>query len=171
MPLEVHPLVESDFAEFTRIQIAAFSSGGGITKALKPVPLPSGYVEKSIEKHIKSWREEPDVHYLKVIDTELGGRMIAGAKWRVNEKERSEEYVKKSLPVPGKDEEGRPAAQDLYWYLNRVRWQFMGTKPFYCAFPKPLSLASADVSSSTHACHRPRASSARCRSDVGHLGN
>lgn len=132
MPLEIHPVEESDFADFVRIQIAAFSGGGGITGLLTPDPLPPNYIEKSIDRHLKSWRDEPDVRYLKVIDTDLGGKMIAGAKWRINEKERTEEQIQSMLPVPGPDEEGKPGMQDFMWFLNRVRREYMGTKPFYC---------------------------------------
>jgi hypothetical protein len=131
MPLEVHPLEERDLADLVRIQTAAFS-GGGMTTLLKPSPFPVDYNEKSISKHLKSLREESDVHYLKVIDTDLGGKMIAGAKWRINRNERTEQQIESMCPVPGKDEEGRPAAQDFYWYLNRVRREYMGTKPFAC---------------------------------------
>jgi hypothetical protein len=131
MVLEVHRCEERDIPEFQRIQMAAFS-GGGMTTLLMPSPLPSDYVEKSINKHLKSFREDNDITYMKVIDTDLGGKMIAGAKWRINHKERTEEQVRKTLPVPGPDEEGRPAAQDFFNYLARVRWDYMGTKPFYC---------------------------------------
>ncbi|KAF1845592.1 uncharacterized protein K460DRAFT_366449 [Cucurbitaria berberidis CBS 394.84] len=131
MPLEIHPVQESDFADFVRIQMAAFAGGGGITSLLTPTPLPFDYVQKSIDKHIKSWRDEPDVHYLKVIDTDLGGKMIAGGKWRVNEKERTEEQIQSMLPIPGIDEEGRPGAQDFMWFLTRARREYMGRKPFY----------------------------------------
>ncbi|KAF2831880.1 hypothetical protein CC86DRAFT_312443 [Ophiobolus disseminans] len=129
MTLEVYPLAESDFADFVRIQIAAFS-GGGMTTLIKPYPIPSDYPQKSIDKHLKSFREERDVTYLKVIDTALGGKMIAGAKWRINKKERTEEQIQSMLPVPGAEEEGRPAAQEFYNYLSRVRREYMGTKPF-----------------------------------------
>ncbi|KAH7391703.1 acyl-CoA N-acyltransferase [Pyrenochaeta sp. MPI-SDFR-AT-0127] len=131
MPLEIRPVEESDFEDFVRIQTAAFQGGGGITGLLTPVPLPANYIQKSIDKHIKSWRDEPDVTYLKVIDTDLDGKMIAGAKWRINEKERTEEQIKSMLPVPGPDEEGNPALQDFMRYLSRVRREYMGTKPFY----------------------------------------
>lgn len=94
--------------------------------------MPDDYIQTAINKHLKSFREEPDVHYIKVVDTDLGGKMIAGAKWRINKTSRSEEIVRKSLPVPGKAEEGRPAARDFMNYLTRVRWEYMGTKPFYC---------------------------------------
>ncbi|KAH7077410.1 hypothetical protein FB567DRAFT_149286 [Paraphoma chrysanthemicola] len=131
MVLKVLPLEESDFPEFVRIQHDAFTSGNAaMTTLLKPSPLPPSWHEKSIEKHIKSWREESDVTYLKVIDT-YDNAMIACAKWRINEKERTEEEIQGMLPVPGKDEEGRPAARDFMNYLARVRREYMGTKPFY----------------------------------------
>jgi len=88
--------------------------------------------ERSIQKHIKSATDEADVHYFKVVDTELSDKMIACCKWRINEKERTEEQIQSMLPVPGERELGRPAAQDFMNYLHRVRKQFMGTKPFAC---------------------------------------
>ena len=134
MPLELYPIQESDFPELVRIQMAAFQAGGGITSLLVPDPLPSDYVQKSVEKHIKAIRSEPDVHYMKVIDTDLNGAMVACAKWRINERERTEEQMQRMLPVCGPDEEGKPAVQEFYQYLSRVRKEYMGTKPFYCSF-------------------------------------
>ncbi|CCT61081.1 hypothetical protein IAQ61_001638 [Plenodomus lingam] len=132
MPLELQPCTEPDLVDFTRIMNSAFSSlGHGMMQLLIPNPMPDDHLEKSIEKHVKSFREEEDVTYLKIIDTDLNGKMIAGAKWRINKTERTEEQIQKMLPVPGKDEEGRPAAQDFMWFLHRVRKEYMGTKPFY----------------------------------------
>ncbi|KAK7184762.1 Puromycin N-acetyltransferase 1 [Paraphaeosphaeria sporulosa] len=126
--LEVRPCTNDDFADFVRIQIAAFNTEG-ITSLLKP-PETVESVEKGIQKHIKSAESEADVTYLKVVDTGLGDKMIAGAKWRINEKERTEEQIQSMLPVPGEEEKDRPAAQDFMNYLYRVRKQYMGTKPF-----------------------------------------
>jgi hypothetical protein len=135
MPLEIHRCKEHDIPEFVRIQMGAFAGGGGMTKILVPNPTPPDYAEKLIEKNLKSMREEKDVVYLKVIDTDiLNGKMIAAAKWRINKKERTEEEVRKTLPVPGPDEEGKPAVQDFWNFLARVRWEYMGTKPFFCKF-------------------------------------
>lgn len=103
-----------------------------MTQYMVENPPSEDYINKSVDKHIHSMREEKDVTYLKVIDTELDGQMIAGAKWRINQKERTEEEIQSMLPVPGADEEGKQAMNDFMWYLNRVRREFMGTKPFYC---------------------------------------
>ncbi|KAL5122031.1 hypothetical protein ACEQ8H_000247 [Pleosporales sp. CAS-2024a] len=136
MPLELQICQEHDLPSFVRIQLSAFSAGGGMTTLLKPDPLPADWGEKALQRHLTSLREERDVVFLKVIDTELRdddgqSQMIAGAKWRVNTKERSEEQVRATLPRPGKDDEGRPAAVEFYRFLARVRWEYMGTKPFY----------------------------------------
>lgn len=132
MVLELHPCTEADLPEFVRIQIAAFGTGGGMTAYMVECPPSEAYINKSIDKHIKSFREEKDITYLKVIDTELDGQMIAGAKWRINQKERKEEDIQSMLPVPSADEESKQAMIDFMWYLNRVRREFMGVKPFYC---------------------------------------
>ena len=135
---------ESDFPDFVRITTVAFKAGGGITSLLVPDPLPSDYVQKSVEKHIKALRSEPDVHFVKVIDTDLNGAMVAGAKWRINENERTEEQIQDMVPVCGPDEEGQPAVQDFYRYLNRVRREYMGTKPFYCLSSRIITLRRKD---------------------------
>jgi hypothetical protein len=170
--LEVHPITDpADLANFARIQMAAFSGGGGMTALLTPDPLPADYEQKAINKHLKSWRDEPDVTYLKVIDPALGGKMIAGAKWRINKKERTEEQIQPMLPVPGPDEEGRPASQDFMWYLNRVRKQYMGTKPFYCkGHGSSIAISKSNYFSPPNSCHTPRSSQARRRRLAARLG-
>lgn len=133
MPLQLHRCTESDLADFALVQKRAFNSlGDGMMLLLRPNPEPADYMSKSIAKHEKSFREEQDVTYLKVIDTDLGGKMIAGAKWRINKNERTEEQIQSMLPKPGPDEEGRPAAQDFMNFLARVRGEYMGTRPYYC---------------------------------------
>jgi hypothetical protein len=144
MPLKLHRITSaSDLADFVHIQLSAFASGSGIVALLTPRPLPPDYVQKAIEKHIKSFREDSDVTYLKIIDTDLNGKMIAGAKWRINEKERTEEEIQSMLPVPGEDEKGRQGAVDFMAFLSRVRRQYMGTRPVYCKVVEAL-LYSAD---------------------------
>ena len=103
-----------------------------MTAYMVEYPPSEAYINKSVDKHIKSFREEKDITYLKVIDTELDGQMIAGAKWRINQKERKEEDIQTMLPVPSADEESKQAMSDFMWYLNRVRREYMGVKPFYC---------------------------------------
>lgn len=87
-----------------------------------------------VEKHTKSASSEPDVTYLKVVDTELGDKMIACAKWRINEKERTEEQIQSMISVPEEKEKDRPAARDFMNYLAWARKEFMGTKPFACEY-------------------------------------
>ena len=132
MPLELHRITSPDDLEtFSTIQLAAFDSGGGIASLLRPDLSNKENWEKYVDRHIQSLRDEPDVVYLKVVDTDLeGGKMIAGAKWRINEKELSQEAAEKMYPKPqGKDLE-KPALVDFFAFLSRVRKQYMGTKPF-----------------------------------------
>jgi hypothetical protein len=130
MVLEVHPLAPSDMPALVTIQMAAFNSG--VVTKMFPTDSPT-YIPTTIAKHLKSMTEEPDVHYLKVIDTELDGQMIACAKWRINLKERGQKEVEMMLPHPGKEEEGNEAAKAFMEYLRWGRSKYMGAKPFYCS--------------------------------------
>lgn len=129
MPLEVHPFVEADFAEFVPLTYSAFTSG--MAQKLHPAAHTPEHIQKSIQKQIESFRSEPDLHFIKVIDTDLGGKLIAGAKWRINETERTEEQAQVQIPTPGPEHEGNEAAKEFFGYLAGVRKKWMGTKPFY----------------------------------------
>ncbi|EDU45271.1 conserved hypothetical protein [Pyrenophora tritici-repentis Pt-1C-BFP] len=120
MPLEVHRITDpSDFEAFVDIQLAAFQDGGGITAFLSPNPSPADYRQKIIDRQIQSLKEEPDLVFLKVIDTELDGKMIACAKWRINTEEKTEEQVKKMCPGPDEKDKENPALVDFWAFLSR----------------------------------------------------
>lgn len=141
MPLEVHRITSPDDLEtFARIQILAFASGGGIASLLSHGPMTEEHVKKYTERHVKSWRDEKDVFYLKVVDTDVdGGKMIAGAKWRISEKEKTEEEAQKMYPTPEGDDLNNQALVDFMAFLNRARKQYVNTKPICC---KSASIAS-----------------------------
>ncbi|KAF2112305.1 hypothetical protein BDV96DRAFT_649106 [Lophiotrema nucula] len=128
MGFKVEYCEEKDFMRFVVIQIAAFNSG--IAAELFERPLTEELKRKQADKHIKSQWEEKDCHFLKLIDDELEGEesIIAVAKWRINEKERTEEQIQIQLPNP-KDGENE-ASRDFFEYLRSTRLEFMGTKPF-----------------------------------------
>src|SRR6186713_1270174 len=127
MPLEIHLATAADMEDLARIQTSAFKSSP-MVDFLFPNPLTEDALKGIAEKHIKSL-DEPDVTYLKVIDTDLDGKMIAGAKWRINEKEKHREDWEKILPKPSKEDEGNQARVDFYAYLCRVRTKYIGGKP------------------------------------------
>ena len=178
MPLELHRITsESDLYDFSLIQTRAFAYSGGMACLMTPTPLPADYIEKSTEKHIKSFREEADVTYLKVIDTDLDGKMIAGAKWRINEKERTEEEIQIMLPVASEADKGNQWLVDFLGVLSRVRREYIGTKPIYrmSVLLTPLIASKPGfgeliLSSFAHSCNRPRTSSQRRRSHAPQMG-
>ncbi|KAF3911762.1 hypothetical protein AA313_de0206311 [Arthrobotrys entomopaga] len=128
MVLQLLPITDpSDFTTFVHIQHAAFQNG--ITKLLKPNPVTPQTIAESVQKHITSATSEPDVYFLKVVDTELDGKIVACAKWRVNERERTREGIQVQLPKAG--EKDGDVVRVFYAYLARMREEYMGTKPFY----------------------------------------
>ena len=171
MPLQVQRITDpADFEAFADIHSAAFV-GSGITSLLAPNPLPADYRQNNINKHVKSWSEEPDVVYLKVIDTDLNGKMIACAKWRVNTKERTPEEAEKAYPKLDEKEQKNQALVDFCAFLARVRKQYMGTKPFYCKMatelPRRPTLISRSLASP---CNAPRPSPQRRRCYACRMG-
>ena len=143
MPLELHPITEADFPDFVRIQFDAFQ--GGIAGKLMQDRSPEAQ-RKSVEKQIKCYQEEKDCHFIKVIDTDLDGKLIAGGKWRINEKERTEEEIEIMIPTPGPEQEGNQGAIDFMDYLSEARRKWMGTKPFYCECLSSISINGGNIS-------------------------
>lgn len=145
MPLILAPLTENDLRAFTHICNAAFSRG--MASKLIPKPLTSEKFAEQVDKHRKSFLNDKDVTYLKIVDTDLEpseetGQMIAGGKWRINLKERTAEEMEATLPKPpvvdhldGESEDARGrrlAERDFVTYLADTRREWMGTKPFFC---------------------------------------
>ncbi|CAI6341520.1 unnamed protein product [Periconia digitata] len=126
MPLEIRPITEADLREFIDITAKAFA--GTLVSLLNPQLSEEG-IQRQIAKNTKSMREEPDCHLLKVVDTELDDKIVACAKWRINEKERTEEQIQNMLPQPNRETDSAVSIE-LQEYLSRMRMKYMGTKPF-----------------------------------------
>lgn len=130
MPLELHMMTEADMADFEYVQSRAFQ--GGLADFIFPGPKTPEKKKEDIERNIKVMREEPDAHFVKVVDTDLGGKTIACAKWRVNTQERPEEVVEAQMKKLSDD--ASPALIEFAGWLRDMRLKWMGTKPYYCEF-------------------------------------
>ncbi|PVI03776.1 acyl-CoA N-acyltransferase [Periconia macrospinosa] len=125
MPLEIRPITEADLRDYVETAAKAFAG----TLVAKISPPSEESTQKQIAKTLKSLKEEPDLRLLKVVDTELNDKVVACAKWRINEKERTEEEIQTMLPVPDRENDSAVSIE-LQEYLARVRRKYMGTKPF-----------------------------------------
>jgi hypothetical protein len=152
MPLVLSIVEEFDLPAFQHISNAAFSTG--IASKLCPQPITPEKFAQQVEKQRHSLLHDKGVHYLKIIDTDIAshpetGQLIAGAKWRINLEERSEEEVESSLPKPpeGKmaQEGGRGLAErDFITYLADSRREWMGGRPFFGEYTSYLTSATSD---------------------------
>lgn len=130
---------ESDLPAFQHISNAAFSTG--IASKLCPHPITPEKFAQQVEKQRHSLLHDKGVHYLKIIDTDITshpetGQLIAGAKWRINLEERSEEEVESSLPKPPEGEMAQErgsglAEREFITYLANSRREWMGGRPFF----------------------------------------
>jgi hypothetical protein len=137
MPLELHPVSDEDIPDAATLEQIAFRSG--LSKKMQPKPQTPEERKAHMERLLKTKNEDPGNHLLKVIDTDLGGKMIAFAKWRINYKERTEEEVERSMWRPKPDEQCTQAKLDFVDFLNESRRKWMGTKPFVCEYPAHIN--------------------------------
>jgi len=143
---------ESDLPAFQHISNAAFSTG--IASKLCPHPITPEKFAQQVEKQRHSLLHDKGVHYLKIIDTDITshpetGQLIAGAKWRINLEERSEEEVESSLPKPPEGEMAQErgsglAEREFITYLANSRREWMGGRPFFCGYLSCIMSATSD---------------------------
>ena len=137
MPLELHPMQESDMRAYENVTWAAFKDD------LMAVLYPNGFNQEDIDHgihwNIKSWREHPEViKYMKVIDTDLpeddsNGKMVGMTRWKFYTKHRTEAELdqeaeeKKAEPLsPGLNGE---LIKEFFGEVSRIRREQMGGQP------------------------------------------
>jgi GNAT superfamily N-acetyltransferase len=114
----------ADFTDFVRIEHAAFRT----PFSLKIFPTSNHTPEKdreSVEKHVKTLREDPDVTYLKVVDLDTN-KIIACCKWRFNLTEKTEEEQARMMPPLDTNREENPALADFFQHLYEGRKNLAG---------------------------------------------
>nr|OQO24009.1 hypothetical protein B0A51_09227 [Rachicladosporium sp. CCFEE 5018] len=96
MPLELHPMRESDIPAATRINFAAF--GPDLMQILYPHGVTAADLDHSIKENTESFhRHKESTLFTKVIDTSLPNdefqQIVGTALWRIYEKPRTEEEL------------------------------------------------------------------------------
>lgn len=138
MPLELHPLTESDIPAYDNIVWKAFIPG---IMALK---YPNGYSQAardhSNQHSLKEWREYPDtVKMMKVVDTDLPDsdsdcKMIGAARWVIHPRPRTEEQLE-AEEKEGREDGLPPGAdaamlEDFMGAIHSKRKEFIGGEPY-----------------------------------------
>ena len=131
MDLEVVPASESDIDRLMEIQFSAFENDP-YHFAFYPGDQSSKEVRKSAgERTIKEWREDPTGHFIKCNDRQF--RTILGyARWKLFDKERSEEERKKRYPVDWCTGRQKEVTENFLGATARMREKTWGGKPHCC---------------------------------------
>ena len=79
MPLVLQEAVEADALRIVEIERVAYGPGP-LTPILFPGPFPPEAAQDRADGLIKQRRDDPNVRWLKVVDTETG-ELAAFAKW------------------------------------------------------------------------------------------
>lgn len=139
MPLELHPLQESDLQGFHEIFAAIAHSGEDLTAVLYPNGISTETLDWLAASDAKQMHNNPETtRYWKIIDTDLPdshpqNKMIAGAKWRIYPQERTNEDREKEKAEgkgrgfpPGVNEEFCKA---FFAELGKCDWEVNGNRP------------------------------------------
>jgi GNAT superfamily N-acetyltransferase len=128
MVIQVEPLIDVEYEEYTRLQYAAFRSSGGISSFIFPTETPVDAMHAIIEKGQRKMRETSNAHYAKVTDSG-SAQLLAIAHWKVFDRERTIEeqqaFEKTRSPLPGVN---HLAWNDYYGHVQQSR-QKLGTRP------------------------------------------
>lgn len=129
MPLQVVPLTTADIPAFADVDDAAMQTWP-LARAMH-LAAPPGQIRKDM---ISAWMRsalehpEPGQQWLKVVDEELDGKLIAGGGWKFVETPEAKEGVKEEVPAPvtearGPMEEGKEGpGRNGVWDAMRRGW-------------------------------------------------
>jgi len=130
MPLEVHPLQPEDLEAWVRLHYLAFKTTT-VACLWRSEPSAASYSILAKSRGRELLEHSPRAHFFKVVDTELDNKPVAVAKWRIYNKERSEEEVKSEFTLPAQTpEECRAAREKFMAGIFKARWDIMGTRPY-----------------------------------------
>ncbi|KIW04009.1 uncharacterized protein PV09_04835 [Verruconis gallopava] len=127
MPLEVVPLAETDAQAWAELYYPAFrSSTVGCLWHREPSPESTRKLGESLKASLR----KPEVHAFKCIDTDLGNKLIAVAKWSVFDRPRSMEDVEKTFTLREMfEEENVEARKEFMEGIWKSRREVMGGQP------------------------------------------
>ncbi|OJD29014.1 gnat family acetyltransferase [Diplodia corticola] len=132
MPLEIRRVEEADIPRFVTVTNAALDASGIGCAMHGDTPHPA-YLAHRQEKLLKSL-SKPNIHHLKVVDTDNNDELIAGAVWAVFDHGRSDDEIRELEqpfePIEEERERFGRIQTAFFSYLNRVRLQ-MGKTPHY----------------------------------------
>lgn len=138
MPLELHPMQESDLDAFNEIMDLAFRSD--VMGLLYPNGFSQADREHSKASTLKDWRKKPDeIKKMKVIDTDLPdddplGKIIGIADWTFHLHERNEAEL--DAEEKESQEEGVPPglnvafAEHFFGEMAKGKRKILGGRPY-----------------------------------------
>ena len=105
MPLELHEITSADdFNDLVQCECDSYRTPlNTFFHLFRHDWSPKGFIELR-DRQIKEWKSDPTARWFKVVDTELGGKLIGGAKWNTFEK----------APYTERERAGHPA-EATWW--------------------------------------------------------
>lgn len=84
MPLSLLPVLhDSEWSELIQCEHESYTHPfNGIYRIFRPQPSRAGFIELR-DRQLRSHKAEPASRWFKVVDTELGDKVVGGAEWLV----------------------------------------------------------------------------------------
>lgn len=132
MPLHVLPATDADAPRAFEIEHLAYNAvEDAINALLFPGPMPADANDKRAEDSVKEKAGDPSTVWIKVVDDELDGRMIAFAEWHIYAPGAEVPKPKVRSFGPGSDPK---VCAEFFGPMDRKRVELMGNKPHVCEF-------------------------------------
>jgi len=129
MSLQIFPMTEADVATYVSIQHEAFKNT--INRIFYTRELSPESKARISDGILEALRNDKHTRYLKASDTATG-EMVACAKWKVFDRERSPQELEKELELPEPlPESDVPTWNAFFTDLSDARREMMGTRPHF----------------------------------------
>ena len=172
MPLKLLQAEPGDLPRIVQLENDAFADS-----PVTPILFPGGKSQDSqdtyVENLLQQWQANSASRTVKVIDTDLNGKIVAFARWYIFIGD-DVKFIKtdpnEHQNIPGSNE---AAGNDFFGGLLKIRARILGRNPYCCKlFQKKWSNFTPDkpIHSSQYAVHRSSASAAWSRDDANSMG-
>jgi len=137
MTFTVSPIEDADHEPSLHVEhIAARSSGGIVLHMIPNEQMSAKELSTSLAKRREAVATNPHTHFLKVVDSSLGGQIIGIAQWDIYPNRLSDrEFEQMCTMEEAPDETPKEAWDEFFGYLGRSRRRWLADRaPRACLF-------------------------------------
>lgn len=172
MPLEMRPMTAADVPAFAIVAHEALGHTGMGLACHSHIAHPAYLAHR--QRRVLKALQNPRATVLKVVDTDDGDRLVAGAHWEALDAGRDDDELAKLLEtydvIPEEEERHGQAQRDFFGWLYSTRVRRMGKTPHHSKVSLPRRPLLTPSRSSPPPRHAPRPPGPRRRQAAAAMG-